>query len=78
MSSWLANLRLRAPHSTILNALVLSLALVQTPDSVPAERLAAREAYRDAKFGMFIHWGVYSLLGNGEWIMQSGLDAVQA
>jgi alpha-L-fucosidase len=33
---------------------------------VPAERAAAREWYRDAKFGMFIHWGVYSQLGRGE------------
>jgi alpha-L-fucosidase len=40
-------------------------------ESVPPERLAAREWYRDAKFGMFIHWGVYSLLGNGEWVMQN-------
>ena len=23
--------------------------------------------WRDAKFGMFIHWGVYSVLGRGEW-----------
>jgi alpha-L-fucosidase len=38
---------------------------------VPAERLAAREWYQDARFGMFIHWGVYSLLGNGEWVMQN-------
>jgi alpha-L-fucosidase len=38
---------------------------------VPAERQAAREWFRDAKFGMFIHWGVYSQLGNGEWVMQN-------
>ena len=38
---------------------------------VPAERVAAREWFRDAKFGMFIHWGVYSLLGQGEWVMQN-------
>lgn len=24
--------------------------------------------WRDAKFGMFIHWGVYSFLGRGEWV----------
>jgi alpha-L-fucosidase len=40
-------------------------------DVVPPERLAAREWFRDAKFGMFIHWGVYSQLGNGEWVMQN-------
>ncbi len=25
--------------------------------------------FREAKFGMFIHWGLYSLLGRGEWAM---------
>lgn len=40
-------------------------------DSVPPERLAARERYQDAKLGMFIHWGVYSLLGHGEWVMHN-------
>ena len=43
----------------------------QTPAAVPAERLAARKWFRDAKFGMFIHWGVFSQLGNGEWVMQN-------
>ena len=42
----------------------------QTTDAVPPERLAAREAYRNARLGMFIHWGAYSLLGQGEWVMQ--------
>ncbi|MGN0526696.1 MAG: alpha-L-fucosidase [Acutalibacteraceae bacterium] len=23
--------------------------------------------WRDAKFGLFVHWGVYSVLGRGEW-----------
>jgi alpha-L-fucosidase len=43
----------------------------QSPTVVPAERAAAREWFRDAKFGMFVHWGVYSLLGQGEWVMQN-------
>jgi len=29
----------------------------------------ARRWFEDAKFGLFIHWGVYSLLGKGEWVM---------
>jgi alpha-L-fucosidase len=30
---------------------------------------AARIAWwRDAKFGLFMHWGVYSILGRGEWV----------
>src|SRR5215218_5383669 len=33
--------------------------------------LAARRWFRDAKFGLFIHWGVYSVLGEGEWVMNN-------
>jgi alpha-L-fucosidase len=39
--------------------------------AVPPERLAAREWFRQAGFGMFVHWGVYSQLGQGEWVMQN-------
>src|SRR2546422_1073534 len=35
------------------------------------ENLKAREWFQDAKFGMFIHWGVYSVLGDGEWVMET-------
>ncbi len=41
------------------------------PPAVPADRLTSREWFRDAGFGMFIHWGVYSQLGAGEWVMQN-------
>lgn len=37
---------------------------------IPApQNLKAREEFRDMKFGMFIHWGIYSELGAGEWVM---------
>jgi alpha-L-fucosidase len=35
------------------------------------ENLETREWFQDAKFGMFIHWGVYSVLGDGEWVMNN-------
>ncbi|MGB5318485.1 alpha-L-fucosidase [Eudoraea sp.] len=35
------------------------------------ENLEARASFQDAKFGMFIHWGVYSILADGEWVMQN-------
>lgn len=35
------------------------------------ENLKAREWFQDSKFGMFIHWGVYSVLGDGEWVMNN-------
>jgi alpha-L-fucosidase len=36
-----------------------------------AARLDAREWFQDAKFGMFIHWGISALLMDGEWVMEN-------
>lgn len=48
------------------------------PEYKPTEgNLEARKNFQDMKFGMFIHWGVYSVLGDGEWVMYQqkiGLD----
>src|SRR5258708_4010424 len=54
-------------------ALVLCLAPVraQTGYKPTAENLAAREWFQDARLGMFVHWGVYSLLADGEWVMNN-------
>ncbi|HET6255770.1 MAG TPA: alpha-L-fucosidase [Puia sp.] len=32
---------------------------------------AAREWFRNAKFGLFIHWGPFSIPGDGEWVMNN-------
>lgn len=32
--------------------------------------LDTRSQFQDAKFGLFIHWGLYSIMGDGEWVMQ--------
>ncbi len=40
------------------------------------ENLDNREWFQDAKYGLFVHWGVYSIMGGGgdqgiaEWIME--------
>jgi alpha-L-fucosidase len=39
-------------------------------DRVPEKRATARGAFQDDRFGLFIHWGVYSLVGEGEWVME--------
>src|SRR5688572_16826389 len=31
--------------------------------------LKARQQFQDDKFGMFIHWGIYSQMADGEWVM---------
>jgi alpha-L-fucosidase len=35
------------------------------------ENLKARTSFQDNKFGMFIHWGASSVLGDGEWVMNN-------
>ncbi len=43
----------------------------QVPYTPTPENLKAREWFQNSKFGMFIHWGVYSVLGDGEWVMNN-------
>ena len=33
------------------------------------ENLEAREWFQNAKFGLFVHWGVYCIPAKGEWVM---------
>ena len=45
---------------------------VAQSDYTPSmENLQAREQFQSDKFGMFIHWGLYSILGKGEWVMNN-------
>lgn len=38
----------------------------------PSEsNLESRRWFQDARFGLFVHWGVYSVLGDGEWVMNN-------
>ena len=43
----------------------------QTPAGyVPTpENLKARTEFQDNKFGVFLHWGLYSMIAQGEWFM---------
>jgi len=50
----------------------------QVPDKKPAESAAAQadrarrmQWWHQAQFGMFIHWGLYSVLGRHEWVMEN-------
>ena len=39
--------------------------------SASGANAVAKRWFEDAKFGLFVHWGVYSLLGKGEWVMNN-------
>lgn len=51
--------------------------LVAQENYVPSEsNLRHREKFEDMRFGIFIHWGIYSMFGQGEWYLSNGkLDA---
>lgn len=57
----------------VLSALPLtSCAWINRPAYKPApENLEAREWFQDAKFGLFIRWGIYASLGEGESVMEN-------
>ena len=57
--------------STLTGAQVTSAQTAKDSYTPAPENLKARTWFQDAKFGMFIHWGVYSVLGDGEWIMET-------
>ena len=43
---------------------------------VPSEsNLRHREVFNDYRFGVFIHWGIYSMFGQGEWYQNGGMTA---
>ena len=57
----------------IVSSLAISLiagASAQSYQPSP-ENLAARQWFQDSRFGLFIHWGVYSVPGKGEWVMNN-------
>lgn len=42
--------------------------LMEDQDATRAQRM---KWWHEAKFGMFIHWGLYSVLGRHEWVMEN-------
>lgn len=61
-----------------MKKLILSLALLLASFAAVAEgyqptqeNLASRKAFAEDRFGIFIHWGIYSMFAQGEWYMQN-------
>jgi alpha-L-fucosidase len=55
----------------VLICLLGAKSAAQTDYKPSPENLQARREFQDMKFGMFIHWGVYSVLGDGEWVFHN-------
>lgn len=69
------------PHSSAAEGVTVETgaAIVDDKGETPAQRQARMAWWHEAKFGLFIHWGVYAVpagkygdqTGYGEWIMNS-------
>lgn len=51
----------------ILPILLAATSLFAQPAPAPMEGQARVQWFKDAKFGIFVHWGPYSVLGRHEW-----------
>jgi alpha-L-fucosidase len=74
MGETMSKILIRFRFLCILLAVVsaASCARAQWAPLVADKDATARIAWwRDAKFGLFMHWGVYSILGRGEWVQWS-------
>jgi len=49
--------------------LLLSLCLKAQNYTPTADNLKQRAWFSNARFGLFIHWGPFSIPGSGEWVM---------
>ena len=59
-------------------AIIVAMGAVVTPATAQENRytptpenLQARREFADSKFGIFIHWGIYSMFAQGEWYLQN-------
>ncbi len=64
------NMRKLAPYAIValFLATVPQLIAQWAPLATDANAEKRIEWWRDARFGMFIHWGVYSIPARGEWV----------
>ncbi len=61
MKTWLA-----AVFFFCITSFAFSQPATYTPSSA---NIANRQWFEDARFGLFIHWGPFSIPGSGEWVM---------
>ena len=66
--------KIQVPARTIFFVFVIFIGLLPAafcqwaPLTKDANADARIQWWRDAKFGLFIHWGLYAIPGRGEWV----------
>jgi len=61
---------MRTARSVFIGLFLAANIVFAQAQTTPSPNQPARQWFQDAKFGMFIHWGVYSVPADGEWVMQ--------
>src|SRR5512143_1841788 len=56
------------PVAATLALTMLAASLLAAAPETPAEREARMKWWTEARFGMFIHWGLYALPARHEWV----------
>src|SRR4030095_14280579 len=69
-------LKLMGAGATLAASDLSTLGKAEAGPTVPsstneADRARRMKWWHEAKFGMFIHWGLYSVLGRHEWVMEN-------
>ena len=52
----------------VILSTVAQIALAQLPKETDAQKALRMKWWTDARFGMFIHWGLYALPARHEWV----------
>lgn len=70
------SLKLKTLAFIAFNSIAVLMPVFSQSSYVPSDsNLQARKEFSDSKFGVFIHWGIYSMFGQGEWYMtNAGID----
>lgn len=59
----------RITKKLLIAIAVLAAATPFTASGQTTANLESRQEFREAGLGIFIHWGIYSMLGDGEWAL---------
>ena len=72
MKNKLQDMRFKKFIKATAVALLFILPTTTKAQYVPTEEnLKSRQEFADSKFGIFIHWGIYSMFAQGEWYLQN-------
>ena len=62
----------RLIYSAAVALLMAAPATAQTQEYTPSpENIRSRQQFQEDRFGIFIHWGIYSMYAQGEWYLQN-------